>query len=185
MNICGSLERLIAFNQLLEAIIIKILFTILIIFTISSCVIVNDTIERAEFEFENGFNDSFSSASGLFERSMCAQQNFRANVILTESELNLIGQSALKSGFFEITERTELSKVYGFIDEDGTTIQITAPCAKYRLRIKYGDRENLVSWQCNDHVKPDKLKEVLETIDSVLYEHSKLEKLPQSSCRYR
>ena len=176
----GHLSDLSVTHQ--ERVVRRTYFVILALALIAACSSTHQAKTYIAVEVEFGYWTSYSSSSGVLSQENCLARGdqFKVSVNLSAQTLETIASNATRSGFFSAKSPPPNPR------PGPEAVQINSPCATSTLGIKYGGKQNSISWSCNTHGGGDPPKEAKAAylaLIAVLQPH--LSKLPEHQCRLR
>jgi hypothetical protein len=126
-----------------------------------------------------GYDDAYSSTSGILSRDMCTTDAAIVKFHLTEEQLAKIGARAESTDFFK------LPRYISAVSASNDTITVTSPCAEFSLDIYHRGQHHRVTWDCDATSDGSPPPQVAETFNAVINALAPaLEDLPASGCRY-
>lgn len=146
---------------------------------LAGCAISQPRQGQTAFEVKIGFNDTYSSTTGVLSRRMCGADDVRTQIKLSSEQLDQIGRLAARSGFFSLPSSLPYTR-----NKDGF-ITICSPCPYYALDIYHDSQHHRVQWSCNcthNGIPPIEVRELFLAVTKAL--DPAISKLPESQCGY-
>ena len=146
---------------------------------LSGCATSSHHTNQTAIDVLIGYNDAYSSSSGILSRDMCTTDAFIVKFHLAQEQLTKIGRLAESTDFFR------LPRYIDAVSAPDGTITVTAPCAGYSLDIYHRGQHHRVNWDCStmpDGSPPPQIAEIFNAVINVLA--PAINKLPASGCRY-
>ncbi len=126
-----------------------------------------------------GYDDAYSSTSGILSRDMCTTDVAIVKFHLAEEQLDKIGVLAESTNFFK------LPRYISAVSASDDTITVTSPCAEFSLDIYHRGQHHRATWDCNATSDGSPPPQVAETFNAVIDALAPaLKDLPESGCRY-
>lgn len=132
------------------------------------------------FEAEMGYDDTYSSSTGVFARNSCRATDMRESIFLSNAQLDRIGSIAERSGFFQLPSYLPV------VEDENGLIVTSMPCAHYALDIFHKGQHHRVWWSCDsvrNEQHPRQVRELYSAVRGALAPY--IENLPASGCHYR
>lgn len=147
-----------------------------------------------ELKYEAGFNDKYSSRTGLFQRKYCSMPTRYVEAPLSPVKLDEIARYASSLDFFNWPRELDWdgvlplpSKATLSDEERLDRMCVVAPCSTQRIALRWGGLENDVEWstcECGRLERSEQVTRLVELIEETIYAVPAVWEMPQSDCRY-